>query len=167
MGSALVVLTIVLGALAALAHRRDPGLHGRAIGIARDQLRLIALRLPLALMAASLLGELLPRGQMAELLGPQSGWQGITLASAFGALLPGGPMVSFPFVILLQQAGMGFAPLVALMTAWSVLAVHRVLSFELPLMGPRFVSLRILASLALPLIAGALATLVDPAVLRG
>lgn len=62
---------------------------------------------------------------------------------------------------------MGFAPLVALMTAWSVLAVHRVLSFELPLMGPRFVSMRLLASLPLPLIAGALASLIDPAITHG
>jgi len=167
MGSALVVLAIVLGALAALAHRRDPASHRQALGMARDQLRLIALRLPLALLAASLLGELLPREGMVGLLGPQSGWRGIVLASAFGALLPGGPMVSFPFVILLQQAGMGFAPLVALMTAWSVLAVHRVLSFELPLMGPRFVSMRLLASLPLPLIAGALASLINPAITHG
>lgn len=163
MGAALLVLATMLGALAALAHRRDPALHGQAFGIARDQLRLIALRLPLALLAASMLGELLPRERLVDLLGPQSGWRGIALASAFGALLPGGPMVSFPFVILLKQAGMGFAPLVALVTAWSVLAIHRVLSFELPLMGTRFVSLRILASLALPPIAGALAVLVDPA----
>ena len=167
MGSALLILTTVLGALMVVAHRRDRALHGQALGIARDQLRLIALRLPLALLAASLLGELLPREMMANLLGPQSGWRGLVLASAFGALLPGGPMVSFPFVILLKQAGMGFAPLVALMTAWSVLAVHRVLSFELPLMGPRFVSMRILASLPLPMIAGTLAMLIDPAGPRG
>jgi hypothetical protein len=51
------------------------------------------------------------------------------------------------------------APMVALMTAWSVLALHRVLSFELPLMGARFVMLRWIVSLPLPLIAGALAAL--------
>ena len=45
------------------------------------------------------------------------------------------------------------------MTAWSVLAIHRTLSFELPLMGSRFVLLRLLVSLPLPLIAGALAWL--------
>ena len=155
----LSVLAILLGTSILLAHRRDAGLHREASRAAWQQLRLIAIRLPLALMAASLLGELLPRETLAELLGPQSGWQGILLASGLGALLPGGPMVSFPFVILLHQAGMAAAPMVALMTAWSVLAVNRVLSFELPLMGWRFVALRLLVSLPLPLLAGGLTAL--------
>ena len=153
------VLAVLLGVMILLAHRRDAGLHREASGAAWQQLRLIAVRLPLALMAASLLGALLPRETLATLLGPQSGWQGIAMASGLGALLPGGPMVSFPFVILLQQAGMAPAPMVALMTAWSVLAVNRVLSFELPLMGGRFVALRLIVSLPLPLIAGALTAL--------
>ncbi|WP_240696108.1 hypothetical protein [Candidatus Macondimonas diazotrophica] len=158
-GSSLLALTVLLAALMAVAHRRNRQLHREAALIAGAQLRLIALRLPLALLAASLLGKLLPQAVLANALGPQSGWWGIVLASGLGALLPGGPMVSFPFVILLKQAGMGFAPLVALMTAWSVLAIHRTLSFELPLMGSRFVLLRLLVSLPLPLIAGALAWL--------
>lgn len=153
------VLAVLLGITILLAHRRDAGLHRQASGEAWQQLRLIALRLPLALMAASLLGELLPRETLATLLGPHSGWQGIVLGSGLGALLPGGPMISFPFVILLQQAGMAPAPMVALMTAWSVLALHRVLSFELPLMGARFVALRWMVSLPLPLLAGALTAL--------
>lgn len=156
---ALGVLGLLLGSMILLAQRRDVDLHRQASNEAWQQLRLIALRLPLALMAASLLGELLPRETLAILLGPQSGWQGIVLATGLGALLPGGPMVSFPFVILLQQAGMAPAPMVALMTAWSVLALHRVLSFELPLMGARFVMLRWIVSLPLPLIAGMLAAL--------
>jgi uncharacterized membrane protein YraQ (UPF0718 family) len=156
---ALGILALLLGVMILLAQRRKTGLHRQASSEAWQQLRLIALRLPLALMAASLLGELLPRETLAILLGPRSGWQGIVLASGLGALLPGGPMVSFPFVILLQQAGMAPAPMVALMTAWSVLALHRVLSFELPLMGARFVMLRWIVSLPLPLIAGALAAL--------
>jgi len=156
---ALGIVAMLLGVMILLAQRRDTGLHRQASSEAWQQLRLIALRLPLALMAASLLGELLPRETLAILLGPQSGWQGIALASGLGALLPGGPMVSFPFVILLQQAGMAPAPMVALMTAWSVLALHRVLSFELPLMGARFVILRWIVSLPLPLLAGALAAL--------
>lgn len=156
---ALGILALLLGIMILLAQRRGTGLHRQASNEAWQQLRLIALRLPLALMAASLLGELLPRETLAILLGPQSGWQGIVLATGLGTLLPGGPMVSFPFVILLQQAGMAPAPMVALMTAWSVLALHRVLSFELPLMGARFVMLRWIVSLPLPLIAGMLAAL--------
>jgi uncharacterized membrane protein YraQ (UPF0718 family) len=154
---ALGVMAILLGVMIVLAQCRGTGLHRQAASEAWQQLRLIALRLPLALMAASLLGELLPQETLAILLGPQSGWQGIVLASGLGALLPGGPMVSFPFVILLQQAGMAPAPMVALLTAWSVLAVHRVLSFELPLMGMRFVALRWIVSLPLPLLAGTMA----------
>ena len=49
----------------------------------------------------------------------------------------------------------------ALLTAWSVYAVHRVLAFELPMMGLRFVLFRIAISLALPFVAGFLTALVQ------
>ena len=66
------VLAMLLGVMILLAHRRDAGLHREASGAAWQQLRLIAVRLPLALMAASLLGALLPRETLASLLGPKA-----------------------------------------------------------------------------------------------
>jgi hypothetical protein len=55
----------------------------------------------------------------------------------------------------------------ALLTAWSVFAFNRILAFEIPLMGPRFVGLRILSSLGLPPLAGILTGLIEAYLWRG
>ena len=44
--------------------------------------------------------------------------------------------------------------MVALLTAWSVFAFHRLMAFELPIMGWRFTAIRLIASAALPAFAG-------------
>ena len=40
------------------------------------------------------------------------------------------------------KAGAGAPQMVALITAWAILGVHRVLTWELPVMGPRFAVIR-------------------------
>lgn len=42
-------------------------------------------------------------------------------------------------------------------TGWSLLGLHRILAWELPLLGPRFVGIRLAVSLVLPPLAGYLA----------
>jgi hypothetical protein len=44
--------------------------------------------------------------------------------------------------------------LVAYMTSWSLFGMRRIIAWEAPLMGGRFVAIRVLASLAFPVIAG-------------
>lgn len=149
----------VLVALVALAERRPDVEHGPAIARAWGQLRPLLLRLPVALLAASFLAELIPRQWFADLLGDASGLPGVLGASLLGGLLPGGPMVSFPLALVLFRAGVGTPQMVALLTAWSVLALHRVLAFELPTLGWNFVWRRWLVSLLLAPLAGVLAML--------
>jgi hypothetical protein len=48
----------------------------------------------------------------------------------------------------------------ALITGWSIFAVHRIISWEYPLLGWRFVVLRLVAALPLPIMAGLLAELI-------
>lgn len=153
----LVFLGTVLAALAAYARVRRPRAHAIAAIRARDQLRALAPRLPFALLAAESIGRLLPPAYVAALLGEQSGVAGTLFGSVVGALLPGGPMVAFPLAIALFRAGAGQAPLVALVTAWSLLAINRTLLFELPLMGSRFTLARLTVSLPLTLAAGLMA----------
>jgi uncharacterized membrane protein YraQ (UPF0718 family) len=105
------------------------------------------------------LTRLLPQHFIAAKLGGSSGFEGVILGSLFGAILPGGPIVTFPIVVLFMKSGATAAPLVALVTSWSVLAVHRVLIYEMPLMGLRFVIVRLVSSIILPPIAGVLAGL--------
>lgn len=162
----MIVAYLLLGGLLlglALAARKQPaGSHRLVLRGAWSQLAPLLLRLPVALVAASLLAELLPVHWFAAVLGQGSGLAGVLAASVLGAILPGGPMVSFPLALVLFRAGVGTPQMVALLTAWSVLAVHRVLVFELPMMGWEFVWRRWLVSLALAPLAGALALAVAP-----
>ena len=89
-----------------------------------------------------------------HLIGYETGLNGILLATAFGGFTPAGPIVAFPIVVVLLNAGAGFPQVVAFLTAWSVFAFHRVMIYEAPLMGFRFVGVRLLSSLILPPIAG-------------
>src|SRR6266508_1099405 len=52
-----------------------------------------------------------------------------------------------------------FGPLVAYMTSWSLFGMQRIIAWEAPLMGWRFVMIRAIPSLAFPVIAGWLVSL--------
>jgi len=159
---AYLLLGSLLLALALAARRRPGGSHRLVLRLAWSQLAPLLLRLPVALVAASLLAEVLPMDAFVAVLGEGSGFAGVLAASLLGAVLPGGPMVSFPLAMVLFRAGAGTPQMVALLTAWSVLAVHRVLIFELPMLGWNFVWRRWLASLVLAPLAGALALALVP-----
>ncbi len=49
--------------------------------------------------------------------------------------------------------------MIAYSTAWALFAFSRLLAFELPMMPPKVVWLRVLVSLPIPLLAAGLATL--------
>ena len=157
----MITAALFIWALAALlalvAHLKEASLHGIAVRHAWTQLKSIVVRVPLTLLAATYALALIPQDRIASLLGESSGLAGILLANLFGAALPGGPMVTFPVIVVLREHGVGDAQTVALLTAWSVLALHRVLAFELPMLGGRFVAIRLFASALLPFVAGLLA----------
>lgn len=158
MTGAAIFIWALVGVLAFAVWRRQ-GKTGLAIAgrSALDQGKALAIRLPLALLAASLLMQVLPVSSLVPVIGPQSGFSGILIAGLIGGLLPGGPMTSFPIALVILQGGAGTAQIVSLIIGWSVFALHRILAYEAPLMGWRFVALRFVASLALPLIGGLLA----------
>lgn len=131
--------------------------RGVALGGARfagTQLRTIIPMLVFALPAAGFVAELVPNDLARVWLGPDSGLRGIVLASFAGGLIPGGPFVSFPVVLVFVQSGAGVPQMVALTTGWAAFAFHRVLIWEVPVMGLRFAALRLLVSLALPTLSG-------------
>lgn len=74
--------------------------------------------------------------------------------------MPGGPFVTFPLVLAFAKAGAGVPQMAALITGWSIFAMHRVISWEYPLLGWRFVVMRMASALPLPIVAGLLAELV-------
>ncbi|MEL6118871.1 MAG: hypothetical protein AAFR49_04240 [Pseudomonadota bacterium] len=150
---ALIWLIAIL--FAGLIYQRESRKGLRAAGnTVLDTLRSLAIRLPCALLTAMFLVQITPVAWVANIIGPNSGALGILIAAAAGGFLPGGPMASFPIVVFFQQAGAGVPQLVALLAGWSVYALNRTLSFEAPIMGWRFVALRGMSCLVLPILAG-------------
>lgn len=119
----------------------------------------IAPMIALGLYLGGLAKELADPEKVAPQLGEKSGWYGLLLATGLGAVTPGGPFAAFPIVYALFLAGADIGAVVAYLTGWSVLALHRVIIWELPLLGPEFAIVRLLASLPLPILAGAIARL--------
>lgn len=148
-----------LGALALLgiAYWKAPGIAADGLRSGAGLLWSVLPRLLAAFAIAGLIQVLIPQGVVLRWIGPESGWQGIAVASVAGPLTPGGPMLSFPILAGLHQAGAGLGPLVAYLTGWSLLGLHRILAWELPLLGPRFVVVRLAVSLVLPPLVGYLA----------
>jgi len=107
-----------------------------------------------ALLTAGFVAKLMPGEPIAALIGPESGWRGILVASLTGGFVPAGPIISFPLVVVLYKAGAGIPQIVAFLTAWSVFAFHRVLIYESTLMGWRFSVVRLVSSVILPPLSG-------------
>jgi hypothetical protein len=63
-------------------------------------------------------------------------------------------------VLAFTKAGAGVPQMAALITGWSIFAVHRIITWEYPVLGWRFVAMRMIAALPLPIAAGLLAELV-------
>ena len=102
---------------------------------------------------------LLPREKVARWLGGESGLRGLLLATAAGAITPGGPFASFALVAALARSGADIGCCITYLTAWSILGLHRLIQWELPLFGHDLPLLRYAVSLPLPILAGLLARL--------
>lgn len=126
---------------------------------AADLLWRIAPLVVAGVLLAEFVKRLLPEARLRRWLGAESGWRGLLVTTAAGALTPGGPFAAFPLVLALRRAGLDAGAAVAYVTAWSVLGVQRLAVYEVPLMGPDFVWLRLAVSLPMPLAAGALVRL--------
>ena len=142
-----VVLSSLAIVFAFVAYAKDPSLP--AVG-ARNGLALlwfIIPRLVPALILAGMIQVVIPQETVGRYFGQQSGLSAIFIT-------PGGPMVSVPLLVVLSNSGMALGPLVAYMTAWSLFGVQRIIAWEAPLMGWRFVAVRTASSLVFPIVAG-------------
>lgn len=155
--ASLSIMALIAAVLFAIARVRKPQAIPAAIGDMRSQLILFGVRLPPALLAAAFLSLIVPTDLVAPYIGADSGWQGILIATLFGAIIPGGPILTFPMALVLWRAGAGEAQMVALLASWSIFAMHRLVSYEIPLLGSRFVLIRLASAWVLPLVAGFLA----------
>ena len=154
----LFVLIAAVAALAWLAYARGgEELLSRGLSDGGLLLYRYALLIVVSFLAAGLASALLPEQWVARNLGAESGLGGILLAAAAGVVTPAGPFVSIPVAAVMLKAGAGTGPVVAFLAGWALLAVHRLIAWEVPLLGWRFALLRYATCLVLPPIAGLLA----------
>ena len=118
-------------------------------------------KMMLAFFAAALVTALVSKELVARWLGAQAGMRSVAIASGIGSVTPGGPMVSFPIVTALSDAGAGRPSMIAYLTSWTTLGFQRIMIWELPLLGVEYALIRILVSLPMPFIA-ALVSMVLP-----
>jgi uncharacterized membrane protein YraQ (UPF0718 family) len=113
-----------------------------------------ALLIAVSFLAAGFAEVLLPKAWMRESFGESSGLRGILLASGLGVLTPAGPFVAMPIAAVMVRSGAAAGPVVAFLTGWSLLALHRFVAWEIPILGWRLALLRYGVSLAIPVLAG-------------
>jgi len=116
-------------------------------------------RIVIGVIGAGFVAKAVPQSVVAPWLGPESGLLGVTIATAAGALTPGGPVVGFSIGAAALKSGAGAPQVIAYSTAWALYAIQRLLIWEVPLMPARVVWLRAAVSLPLPFIAAAVAML--------
>lgn len=115
-------------------------------------------------LAGCLLGafitEILPQDKISRALGPESGLKGLLIGTAFGAILPGGPFTAYPVAAALLTVGADFGATIAMVVSWTLIGYGRAIAWELPILGADFTLWRIILSLPIPILAGALGRLV-------
>ena len=149
-----LVLSLLALAFAAVAYWKDPSLPWAGAKTGLSLIWFLLPRLVPALILTGMLQVLIPQDTVSRYFGHGAGLKAILLATLAGVLTPGGPMVSVPLMVVLANSGMALGPLVAYMTSWSLFGMQRIISWEAPFMGWRFVMIRVTASLAFPVLAG-------------
>jgi len=66
-------------------------------------------------------------------------------------------VIAFAIAAVFAKSGATAGALAAFLTSWSIFAAHRIIIYELPLLGPSFLRLRATSALILPFLAGLMA----------
>lgn len=99
---------------------------------------------------------LIPREMVARLVGAESGFTGLLIATFAGVIMPGGPVTVYPVAGAFLAVGADVGAALAFVTSWTLLGYARALVWELPFFGTNFVFWRIVVAPAFPLIVGLL-----------
>ena len=152
------VLVIYLAAvvLGAITLSRADGSFRRGLIRAAEQLAIVVPRMLCALLAAVFLVTFIPAEFISRFLGIEAGFNAVIIGTLAGVIVPTGPVISFSIAAVFASAGASVPALVAFITAWSVFAAHRIIIFEIPMLGVSFLRVRLVSVLILPLLAGTL-----------
>jgi uncharacterized membrane protein YraQ (UPF0718 family) len=159
-GALLVFVAVVIGLVAIAWLRGGTPLVREGLAGGTNMLLGSGLLVALSFLAAGLAEVLIPRDLMPRAFGVESGLRGILIAAGAGVLTPSGPFVAIPIAAAMGRSGAATGPLVAYVSGWGLLAVHRLVAWEIPILGARLALTRWGVCLVLPVIAGLLARLV-------
>ena len=150
----IALVTAVIWGLAAwagwAAWRRENAALARGARAAWGDLKTLAPRVLLGVIAAGFLGRLAPPELIDQTLSASSGALGVAIACVLGALVPGGPVLAYTLAGAAVAAGAGQPQILAFITAWLLCSAHRSLVWEAPALGGRFVLRRVALSLPAP-----------------
>ncbi len=129
-------------------------------GAVSGSLELVGNTLPRVAAAQFMAGfvwAMLPRDRFSQLADANLGLRGLVIATAAGIITPGGPTSAFSLLAIAAGAGADRGILVTYITSWALLAVQRIIVWDLPFMGAEFSAIRFLVCLPLPILAGIIA----------
>ena len=150
-----ILLTLVtVAALAAFA--KDATLPLRGLAASARLFRGVWVELALGFLLAGLLEVLLPQPLISRWLGAERPARGILVGWGAGLLIPGGPYLVFPVVANLFRNGAAPGPLIALVTAKTLVSPVRMLTYEAPLLGWPLTLARFIPGVLLPPLMGLL-----------
>ncbi len=156
MTSAYVVLSLMAAILFFVAYRQ--GRHLEGLEEAKNMFLNVLPLLLLAFVMVGFISLLLPEETLQTWLGEESGWKGLIIGPAIGALVQGGPFAFFPLFDAVFRDSITTGTAVAMITAWGMINVGH-LPYEFAFLGPRFVALKYSVYILLPSLSGFLANL--------
>lgn len=143
---------------------KDPGKGRMTAQRSLETIANVFVLIAAGITLGSVIQTVVPREVIGRTLGGESGLVGILLATALGAVIPGGPYVLLPVLSSLIAAGADISPVISFIIAWSTIALGRV-PFELAFLDSKIVAVRVLIGIPLPIIAGYLTKVVSKFVL--
>ena len=156
----MLIPTIIMGVIAItvlfFAYQKGGGVHIMALKSTGNLLIQILPLLIFAFIIAGAIPLLVPTEMVSRWVGAESGLRGILIGTVVGGCMPGGPYVTLPLAAGLLKVGAGIGTMIALITAWSLLAFMR-LPLEIGILGWKFALIRLACTFFFPPIAGLIA----------
>ena len=109
-----------------------------------------------AYLIAGYVRVLTPEEVIRDWLGEESGLKGVLVGYLAGTLTFGGPFISLPIAASLYHAGGSVGTVTTYVTAWALWG-GGIIFYEFSILGPRLFTIRIIASILFPLLAGVIA----------
>ena len=151
-----VVVYAIALFLALVAYLKGGQRHIAGISEAVNTLLLVLPTLIGAFLIAGYVRVLVPEDLVRDWLGEESGLKGILVGYIAGTLTFGGPFISFPIAATLYHAGGSIRTVTTYITSWALWG-GGIIFYEFSILGPRLFTIRMIACLLFPLLAGVIA----------